>query len=439
MNDTEIPSVRYIAPTNPENRGESADVLLYPVIGKKVVEYAKTNGLRQDRFFENETDELDDQAYARQLAFEYYLNSCNSLINSSPDSRDLWADRVTTSSAELFGFPEMTSLTTLVSADLDDFEAMQHNPDVDQDALDLVLSTYGAALPEGTTRQEGAERLTDDEKNGIKLMKTVLQNRYGDALSIAEKTGQTKFTADDLADIFEQTYKALAATDETWNRWENVRDGTNMQVNGKDRNTRIPKQRKLATLVEVNNSVGHELYGHAMRANNAYKTNDERLRKGYPGYLTIDEGIAVTFAAATSGLIKDEVYDHYVDVGLTGGLLGDRPMKRGEMYKLDIARRTVRAQAEGKTIDPEEIRQSTSLYVDRLFRGSPGNDVGVKQGIYTGDSMYFIGLKKITNFINQACRSGKTPDQVYDYIMQGRFDPTDEVQVKRLEAYANSL
>jgi hypothetical protein len=476
-----IPSVKYLSAIEADNAGQSADILIYSKIGGLIKKYAETNSLRHDAFWNAEPDSFEEVGKARQLAFEYWLDTAEQAINSGPHNRDLWAERTTQASAELFGLPDKKITLELITHQQEEFKNLIGNELVDQTALKLILGIYNLVQPGQTEKAEDDHfQIERDQQVAVELIRDVINDRYSEVLDLPERLAKNiltpnfilrglkkavialhpdankrqpekadldkklslvKFDADDLVVVFEKAIKALARLDDpSWRKWKVTRKkGTSVEVAGQDEQFKIPLKKSAINTTQVDNLLGHEIFTHGLRAKNAKQSEDPRLLKGYPGYLDGEEGLAIIVGAAASGTTNSVIYDRYIDIALATGVVGDAQMKRSEVKKLMEARKTVRTQASGKKADTDKISHQSSVYVDRIFRGSPADDVGTKQAVYTADIYYYDGFRKVSSLIARAKEDGKSPDEIFDYLMQGKFDPNNKLHLERISKLGKPL
>jgi hypothetical protein len=437
MSDPEIPTIKYLDHLGADNAGMEEEVLVYKGLGDTVSNNARYNGRRIDAFYEQEADTVEELVKARQLAFEYWVATADKVVSSGPGNRDLWADRYTNASVELFGAPDKEEAVRIVGHQLETFEAMKDDDEVDQKELGVVLAEYEAIC------RDAPELIYDevDQTNeanfelAVRELRAIIHARYEPLLGLVDQIGKESFNQADLVELFTRSLETLAKIDDkAWEGWKVVSPdkGTSISIHGQDQEVRIPKNRSPVNVVEARKLIGHELLTHALRAKNGRKHSDERMLKGFPSYLDGEEGLAVLMgAAASDGQVPEAIHDRYIDIAFAMGTIGSLPKKRLELFDLVYARRLVRAQHNGDSITEAELRKSVSRYVDRIYRGSPGDDTGTRQAVYTAD-VYYYKYKNIANYIAEKLQDGQSIENLFDYLVQGKFDPLNELHRGRV-------
>jgi hypothetical protein len=436
MVDAEIPKVAYLKPLQADNAGQNADVLTYETLHDAVIKNAEYNGRRVDVFMEQEPASIEELARARQLAFEYWVATADKLVDSSPKSRDLWADRYTNASVELFGAPDAAEATREVARQSESLEELHDNPVVDQQKLHFVLTEYNQITHSraDVVHDETDIRNEAHYRRAVKELQGIINKRYGSVMDLVDTT-KDAYTQQELTGLFEKALKILAETDDdAWSQWRvtHPKSGTAVMVDGKEHEIRVPAGRSAVDPTEAKKLLAHEIFTHALRAKNGEKHENPRMLKGFPNFLDGEEGLAILMGAAGSdGKVSDRTHDRYIDIAMAMGLIGEHPKQRHELFELAYARQYVRMQARGETIDEDKLRKQTSVYVDRIYRGSPGDTIGSRQAVYTAD-IYYYRYKDIANYIAEQLEVGHTMDDIFDYLMQGKFDPTNPMHTREI-------
>jgi hypothetical protein len=435
MSETKIPNIKYIEVLKADNTGMSAPVLEYSELDEVVQSYEADEAKRLEAFWEAEPNTVEELAKARQLGFMYMVATADKVVSSAPESRDIWADRFTNASIELFGGPDKNEAVQLIARQKSMYEDLTENPDVSQDALQLITETY-SNVAEGATVEFDIEFESDREHVTSKL-KEVLETRYAKVLSLVDDSDKEVFDQPDLIKLFSDAISTMEEMDgEAWKNWKAVttKKGTNISTNGGAEEIQIPKRRSPVPATEAKKLLAHELLTHGLRAKNGKLTGNKRMAKGFPSYGDSEEGLAILMGSAGSdGEISDLVINHYIDIALAIGTTGATPKKRTEMYDLVYARNLVKAQASNETVDEDALRARTSSYVDRLYSG-PGDDIGTRQAVNTMDVYYYVGLKKMTGYIKDQLGDGKNIEDIFDFIMKGKFDPTNKTDAQVVES-----
>ena len=145
-----------------------------------------------------------------------------------------------------------------------------------------------------------------------------------------------------------------------------------------------------------------------------------------------EEGLAKLMGAAASGLpIPNTSADRYIDIALALGTLGQAPKKRAALTELVYARQLIRAQHAGQPIEEVAIRTKAATYVDRTYRGGPGDNIGTRQAVYTPD-IYYYNYKLIAKHIARQLHAGADQAELFNFLMQGKFDPLNSTHLEHM-------
>jgi hypothetical protein len=122
-------------------------------------------------------------------------------------------------------------------------------------------------------------------------------------------------------------------------------------------------------------------------------------------------------------------------VGVVNGMRVDR----NKLFLFVASRNVIKVMAEGlkEGVDPKVLQKKVHvsqkealIHVNRIYRGSPG---GEYSGVFTKDHVYFKGMIEMSRYIAEKIGQGADMGQLFDYLMQGKFNPLDNVQVDYLE------
>jgi hypothetical protein len=167
---------------------------------------------------------------------------------------------------------------------------------------------------------------------------------------------------------------------------------------------------------------------HALRASNGQHLSHE-FEQGLPGYIDAEEGFACFVEHALSGQPPRKMYDRYLDVALALGTIDGRPRTRQDLFRLVHARNIVRTQAAGKVERPGNIRRESWAHVNRIFRGTLGNEI---VGVFTKDIAYYQGYQKMSAFVVDELDAGAEPAELWSLLTLGKYDPTDVLHMLEL-------
>ncbi len=101
--------------------------------------------------------------------------------------------------------------------------------------------------------------------------------------------------------------------------------------------------------------------------------------------------------------------------------------------KSSYARQLVRLQLQGA--DEAAISSLAPRvwgHIDRIYRGSRGDNLGTKQAIFTKDIAYYVGYKQMAEYITNQLKNGRSATEVFNYLSQAKFDPNNPQHVDRV-------
>lgn len=411
---SEIPKVLELEPITPSTDSIKADQFSYDdldlaVIGEWEIQEdgskqwkdgpasKKYEYPRMDTFWNAEDGSLEERYAARQLAAQYMLMGSLALQQAgTTESKQLWSERYTRATTDLYGVPET------------DF------------ARRLWIEQQDG---------DGAERLFE---SAAERVGAYLDEKYApvyEALNL--DNAPEKIEPADIADRFEAALKVLIAEyDPTWEEWtiERNEKKDSLSVVGVEKKIIIGMNRASITPEQLKALFSHEVLVHALRPLNGQKISEE-LRVGLSGYLDTEEGLGVFVEYALSGTVPEKNVDRYVDIAYALGVIDGRQHTRQELIDHAMTRARKRNEERGGDKTPESIEKEVYAHINRIYRGSLGNEY---IGIYAKDIMYHRGFLEMGKFISQRLEDGETVDKLMEYLLQARFDPTNPQHVSYL-------
>jgi hypothetical protein len=425
---SETPSVKVLEAIKPVNAGTGETTLAYRGLATAVERYKLSNSARSEKYWDSEQGSLEELSSAKQLASEYLLRTANKVVESHETNRDLWADRFTEATIELYGAPDSTEVAQLISDEYTSLSQLKDNESVSQEHVNFLLDTYRPLIDnkaETTTYNTEATK----EQEAIHQYGKVILERYGPLFDLANLSDKTEFNATELHELFSSTLSWLSENnDNDWSDWEAIQvDGTDLSVDAANRKIKIASRRETATSQDARGLIAHELLVHALRAKNGYKTGDRKLATGLAGYLDAEEGLGILAEHAVTGELPGKAYDRYVDIGLALGIIDGTQKTRKEIFEISFARQLIRSQVNGTfdSINLPSLQRRVWSHVDRMYRGGPGDELGTRQAIFTKDIAYYVGYKKMAKYIAAQLANGRSASEVFDDLSQGKFDPTN--------------
>lgn len=432
-----IPSVKILEAINPVNSGTGEEVLIYDRLDQAVEDYKPTNPQRSAEVWDSELGSLEELSKARQLASEYLLRNSVHLVDSAEYNRNLWADRFTQASVELYGEPDKAEATRLLAKEYRTLSQLLGRPGVSQKPLLFLIDTYKPIIESLSTEDKASELDADEEREKLAVEKygEAIRNKYQPLFDLVDNADKDEFTAEDLKSLFSEALKWLVENDDQqWDEWVvETKDGTSLSVNPTKRKIKVASRREPASLEETRGLIAHELLVHGLRSKNGYKTGDKRLAIGLPGYLNSEEGLGVLSEAAINGELPDKVYDRYLDIALALGTIDGVQLTRHELFQISYASHQIRAELRGDDTDPSILAPEVWSHIDRIYRGGPGDNLGTRQAVFTKDVAYYVGYKEMAGYITKQLDNGKTPEEIFDYLSQAKFDPLNPKHLERLE------
>ena len=367
-----------------------------------------------------------------QLAFIAFMANNSESI----EIRRRWVNSFTEQSIEIFGAPDTDLATKLVQYQVEQLLIGSGDTKAVEDYRNSAESLGLEVDFNESLGERSLNHMLNFEHLGH-AARDFFNRKYGkvyDAMAIDSHEGL--FSPEDIATTFEVGISELAQEDPEWLSWSVTRE--------RDKNSLSVMSAKKRILVGMNRAeesgdrvaalFAHEVLRHALTSLNGSK-NDKKLGVGLPGYLDFEEGAGIFSEYALTGQLKDELIDRYVDVGMALGYTNDGELvPRSKLLSYVMARENLRNQKRDETakLTPENIEKKVYAHVNRIYRGTPGIDDIV--GVYTKDIAYLEGFLKVGNYVDSEIEKGKSIDEVMEYILQGKFDPTNKSHADYVES-----
>lgn len=396
---SEIPTLSVLKAIAPTPESKEAPVLQYDELGPQVGLQRPFEYERMHRFWDAEPGSLAESKAGKQLAMYYMILGADALrLSATEKNKDLWSDRYTRSTSELYGRPDPALAKELWDN--------QVSP-VEQETLPF---------------QEAAERLGD-------YLNTTYKTVF-DALNLDQV--EDAINADEVAKRFEAGIAQLARDhDNAWDDWTVARNekGDILSVDGSKKQIIVGMRRAEMTPAQLKGLFAHEVLVHAQRALNGAKIDDE-LAKGLSGYIDMEEGLGVFVEYALTGSIPEKNIDRYVDIAYALGDIDGTMHTRAEVVTHALERANARNEQRQLGKSEAQIRSEVYTHVNRIYRGSRGDE---HIGIYTKDISYHMGFMRLGAYMSEAHGEGQDISNVFEYLIQGKFDPTDEAHIRYLQ------
>ncbi len=429
---SEIPKVVTLKPIRPTVESARADTFRYEHLTPAVEKNAPDEYGRQTTFWEAEEGSLEEVQAAEQLALQYMLMTANYLNNqaASSDSKRLWSDRYTQATSEIYGTPESEVARELFA---------------DQAGVLLQQANEAGVDPELIEHFSGINRLfggSHEATEQNEMMFEAAARQVGDYLQSHYQTAYDALNLEDAperidsADIVGRFGAALDVLardqDPTWAEWtvELVDDKDQLSIESGKKRILVGAKRAAVTPAQLKGLFSHEVLLHAQRAINGSKISKE-LGSGLPGYLDAEEGIGVFFEYAVTGMIPEKNVDRYVDTALALGQIDGVQRSRSELTNFALTRALLRNELlpEAQRQGDEAIKTSVFAHVNRIYRGSLGNEY---VGVHTKDIAYHKGFIDMGAYVSRQLEMGKPITEIVEFLLKGKFDPTNGQHLERV-------
>lgn len=430
------PAIGLLEAISPDPDRPDNEILTYPSLARAIKNKQPIEDVLVRTYYAAEDDPASQLAAALKLAEIELIETAAALQNAQTYERQCELSRqFTTASTNLFGQPDATAATYLLEQLLTELCVLQTNYSVDAEQLDFLLQTYDDILRHSSAPHEYHVAFADDEADrAAAAFGGFLKECYPHSLTVFDGDPAQLIDAAGIVERFETALSQLQAhREDFWKEWRVlVTDDSCLSVNPQTRRLVVGSHRASVELGELRGLFGHEVLVHALRAGNGQHLSHE-FERGLPGYIDAEEGFACFIEHALSGVAPHKMYDRYLDVALALGTIDGRPHTRQELFKLVHARNVVRTQAAGKTERASNIERESWSHVNRIFRGTLGNDV---VGVFTKDIAYYEGYQKMTSFVIDELALGTSPDELWSLLTLGKFDPTDTLHMLELVRYS---
>lgn len=425
------PAVGLLQAISPDPDRPDNEILTYPSLARVANDNRSLEEVLIRTYYAAESESAEQLAAAQKLA-EYELIETAAALQAaqSPAVQRRLSQQFTNASINLFGRPDATTATYLLEQLLTELCVLQTNYNVDSELLDELLQVYDEVL-----RRSGAPHeytLPFDESRAdlaAQHFGNYLRQAYPDAFAVFDGDPSESIDASGIVERFERALDTLKQRDAFWSQWRVlVTDDSCLSVNPLTRQLVVGSHRASVELGELKGLFGHEVLVHALRASNGQHLSHE-FEQGLPGYIDAEEGFACFIEHALSGQPPLKMYDRYLDVALALGTIDGHPRTRKELFRLVHARNIVRTQAAGKVERPGNIRRESWAHVNRIFRGTLGNEI---VGVFTKDIAYYQGYQKMSAFIVEEFDAGSEPAELWSLLTLGKYDPTDVLHMLEL-------
>lgn len=430
---TKIPALYELKAIQPIPSSAMQNTLQYDGLDPAIEKHMPFESARQAEFYDAEADSIKEEQKARALARLYMIATAQRLNSSevhTPESKQLWSDRYTQQSSELYGQPDQELAIATASQRTQDLLARAEAGGVSPKLIDRyrdLSAEFGIDMTQSHEKQ--------DFSDVAREMGEFYENRYADvyeALGFDSTDGLV--TVEEFIEAARRGIDVLAKNhDPEWSKFvaELSDDGDKLTTYAiYEWKLAAGKHRKPIKAKNAKGLFTHEILVHGLGGINASRISDE-LRHGYPGYLDAQEGLGKLAEYAVTGKMPDSA-DRYIDIALALGMIDGHKRTRQEVAEFAATRKLIKNELEDEAdrLPEAVVIKGAHTSVNRIYRGSLGNEF---VGVFTKDIAYFNGFVSMANYIQQELGQGKSIVDIMDYLMQGKFDPTNERHVAELE------
>ena len=410
--------------------------LVYPNLVTKATEAEQKENQLWREFNATSEGSIIEEDRARALARGYLVLTSLQLQRTKPENQEAVSDRFTTATTELSGTPDENEVKRILNVKINEFTGYKTNPNVDQARLKRTLDFYIDDRRVPDTQSHESSETDPGIAEGAKILAEATEQKFKDDLTVfnAIDTNGKDVTAEEASVYFQKGLELLGKEDSAWKEWKLViSDGSaGLSSNARKKVVEMGRKRKDFEPLEVKAKFMHEFLVHSQRAINGAKLGDQMMEFGLPNFLGGEEGITTLIELGVLGEPGPARTDKYCDFAFALGMLGDKPVSRPELHSIYVDRAIVRKQAVGEEVDEDKIKALGWKSVNRMYKGSLGNEV---VGVNTVDLAYHNGFIKVGKFVKDALESGKRPSELLDYLLKGKFDPTNPRHVEYVDAF----
>lgn len=419
---SEIPTVLVLKPITPSVESVRSETLTYQNLGAAVQKHNPYERARQKRFWDTEDGSLEEVKSGKQLAIQYMLMGLSALNSAvKPEDKQLWSDRYTQATSELYGLPNQTEARRMLDAQVIDF--LERAPNDNEHALKL----RSQAVAWGIDVSRSATETETLFERAAELVGTYLKQKYETAYAALDlDNAPATLEPEDIAIRFEAALLALAVDDSDWEEWsvDRNQEKDSLSIISGDKKVLVGMKRASVTPVQLEGLFTHEILVHANRAVQGSRRS-KQLGTGLPDYLDFEEGLGVFSECAVTGEIPGKNVNRYVDIALALGLSG-KQISRHELLDFVMNRAQLINDLEEVKKSQDDIEKEVYAHVNRIYRGSLGNEF---IGVFTKDIAYYKGFLQVGAYIESSIKAGKSVADIMIFLLQGKFDPTNEAHM----------
>ena len=427
----EIPQVVFVAPFRPSAESAESACLRYPALEEAVAKHLPFTEARQQAVAEAELGSVGRERVELELKKQGLLECAWALQSSNDTAEQIeLGKKFTDISVEIFGEPDAAVVRGLIGREIAVLSKLERADGIDHYRLARVIAFYRAQLGTGTAEDDLAD---DNSKQIVTEVKRYYEQRVGRALEaiVAGDDAERLVGPEEIAERFTQALAVLQADDRRWGGWQVVmQDSGSLSVVCSRQHILVGSRRTPTRLKDLPGNFAHEVLVHALRQINANSLGDKELSRGLAGHVDAEEGLAVLVGCAISGASPTKAMHRYMHIAFAMGLLGRAPVPRSELFDLVSDRQMVLDQAAGLGTGPESARSGAWEHVNRIYRGTPGQEA---VGVFTKDISYYKGFREVSAYLEQAAAT-RPVNEVLDFLLACKFNPLDKNQASYVVA-----
>lgn len=409
----------------PDHKGHDVGELKYPYL-KNII----------DRHYLREYKQLDkiwlemERESELLLDHEYLLMIAQKLQDTNSDiEKRLWSERYTEASVSIYGQPAANEVACMAWQELQLFKKAYQSYAACRPYLEKSIAVYSKL-------SSGAVLINSDlETRYTTLLKQLRKHalmQFDGAFNCFDGWNLPTMPIEEVKARFATALKVLACNDDTWASWDVTWiGGSTLMIDPRMRQIQIGRRLSELPTRRVKGLFAHEVLVHAQRSVNGIRLSPS-LSIGLENQICAEEGLGVIMEAAINGQFPYRIKDRYIDIALALGMHNVQPMTRQELYDMAYGRALARRLAENVVVDTELLSDIIWTHVNRIYKGSLGNDF---VGVFTRDIAYYVGFRQMANYILHRLDWGSTLPEVMDYLLLGKFDPTNPEHLLHLRQH----
>lgn len=348
--------------------------------------------------------------------------------SSLPHTKKFWSAQLTRRSVALFGQPLGNEVARLAAKELRIYETVAAQFEDKAEFFEPMLEAYRSLVKR---RAQPAKSFEDRYQSVLAEVRDYFLTTYAEEFACFDRYAvDASVSPVELVKPYTAALELLAQRDPAWRQWRVVSDNqAKLSVDNPRKRIVIGRNRAPLKISELKGLFAHEVLIHAQRALRGAKIS-KQLGAGLPGYLTAEEGLGVLVESALNGGVSHKVKDRYIDIALALGGSRRPPLNRQELYEVCYVREVTRGVANGSDMSLDRVEKEVWEHVNRIYRGSLGNKY---IAVFTKDVAYYKGFVRMARYIKRQSTE-RNMDEIFDFLLQGKFDPSVSEHVNSLSA-----